>query len=71
MATQAHLDAAAVDEFSPERQHELLDREARQSFNLTAEEFAQKWHAGEFRGDDDPKATQVAMLLPDAWTSPV
>jgi len=27
-------------------------------------EFTRRWNAGEFADSDDPKVTQVAMLLP-------
>ena len=56
-----------VTELTPEEQTEQLEREARRLLNVGAKEFARRWHAGEYRGSDDPKVTQVAMLLPDAW----
>ncbi len=59
--------AADVAELTPEEQHDLLDREARKILGIGADEFAKKWHAGEFSENDDPRVTQVAMLLPDAW----
>jgi hypothetical protein len=60
-------DATEFEELSPEQDRELLEREALRLLNLSAEEFARRWKAGEYRDSDDPKATQVAMLLPDAW----
>ncbi|BCB81332.1 hypothetical protein GCM10022251_61810 [Phytohabitans flavus] len=68
MATDTQTDpAATVDEMTPEEQRALLEREARRNLNMSADEFAAKWRAGEFQGNEDPKVTQVAMLLPDAW----
>jgi hypothetical protein len=65
--TQRDAAEFEVTELTPEGQRELLEREARRLLNVGAEEFAQRWHAGEYRDSDDPKITQVAMLLPDAW----
>lgn len=56
-----------VMELTAAEEREILDREARRLFNMSAEQFARKWHSGEFRDDEDPRVTQVAMLLPDAW----
>lgn len=65
--TQPDTDPAAdVDELTPEQQQDLLEREAQRYFNMTAEEFAQRWRDGEFRENDDPWVARVAMLLPDA-----
>lgn len=69
MATQLETDPAAnVDELTTEQQRDLLDREARRNLGISGEEFESRWTSGEFRGNDDPKVTQVAMLLPDAWS---
>jgi len=69
MTTEINTDAAAeVDELTPQQNRDLFDREARRLLGMSAEEFAAKWHAGEFRDNDDPKVTRVAMLLPDAWS---
>ena len=54
---------------------ELSDSDARAAFDaeacrvlgITGDEFARRWHAGQYRDCDDPRITQVAMLLPDAW----
>lgn len=42
----------------------LLDREARELLNITGVEFAAKWAAGEYVDADDPRITDLAMLLP-------
>lgn len=69
MTTHTHADPAAdVDEQTPQQYSELLEREAKRLMGMSAEEFAERWRSGEFRGNDDPKVTQVAMLLPDAWS---
>lgn len=68
MRTQVDADAAAeVEEQTEEQRRELLEHEARRLMGMSAEEFAERWRNGEFRENDDPKVTQVAMLLPDAW----
>jgi hypothetical protein len=69
MTTQTNADAAAdVDELTPQQTRDLLEREAQRLLSMSADDFATKWRAGEFKANDDPKVTQVAMLLPDAWT---
>ncbi len=67
MLTKRDATASEVTELTPEGQADLLEREARRLLNVSAEEFARRWHAGEYQHNDDPKITQVAMLLPDAW----
>lgn len=42
----------------------MLERSARQALGISADEFARRWYAGAYRDCDDPKVTQVAMLLP-------
>lgn len=54
-------------EISDEEAEAMLDREARHLFNISGAEFARRWHAGAFRNSTDPRVTQVAMLLPNAW----
>jgi hypothetical protein len=62
-------DAHDVDvvELTPDEEYEYIQRESRRLLGMDLDEFRQRWQAGEFRGNDDPKVTQVAMLLPDAW----
>jgi hypothetical protein len=54
-------------ELSEEEARQMLDRESRRLLNVSGEEFARRWYAGEYRDSEDPDVTQVAMLLPDAW----
>jgi hypothetical protein len=68
MKTEIAADPAAdVDELTAEQQRDLLEREAQRYLNMSAAEFARRWRDGEFRENDDPRVTRVAMLLPDAW----
>lgn len=69
MLTQREGAEPGVDvvELTAEESRAMLDREARHLLNVDAEEFARKWHAGDYRDSADPRVTQVAMLLPDAW----
>jgi hypothetical protein len=43
---------------------ELLDREARKYFNMSGEEFARKYRAGELEGPNHPHVDRVSMLIP-------
>lgn len=64
LVTQSTADE--VVELTAEEDREILEREARRLLNLSADEFARRWDAGEYKHDSDPKVTQVAMLLPHA-----
>jgi len=44
----------------------MLDRAARESLNISGEEFLTRWDAGEYEDLDDPAITRVAMLIPFA-----
>ena len=64
-ASDAH--EIEVVELTAEQEHEYLQRESMRLLNIGgADEFARRWHAGEYCDNDDPRLTQVAMLLPDA-----
>jgi hypothetical protein len=54
-------------ELTRDEAREMLDREAGRLLGVSGEEFVRRWYAGEYRDCEDPKITQVAMLLPDAW----
>lgn len=62
-------DARDIDavELTPDEEYEYIQRECRRLLGMELDEFRRRWQAGEFRDNDDPKVTQVAMLLPDAW----
>ncbi|MFI6333177.1 hypothetical protein ACIBBG_33495 [Micromonospora chersina] len=64
MATKTGAELIEFGELSAEDQQGMLERAARSLLNLTAEEFRQRWEAGLYREDEDPRVTQVAMLLP-------
>ncbi|MDQ3702735.1 MAG: hypothetical protein M3442_17695 [Chloroflexota bacterium] len=43
----------------------IIDRQARRYLNMSGEEFARRWRAGEFKDDpDQPGMMHVVMLLP-------
>lgn len=69
MITQRSGAAGDTDvmELTDDEARQMLDREARRLLNVSGEEFTRRWYAGEYRDCEDPKITQVAMLLPDAW----
>lgn len=56
-----------IAELTEEQLLAIIDREARQMFNISGEEFSRRWRDGEYRDSDDPRIMQVAILLPDAW----
>ncbi|MEU5786186.1 hypothetical protein ABZ754_00465 [Micromonospora purpureochromogenes] len=66
MLTASDAHDIQVVELTTDEEHEYIQRESRRLLGMDVEEFRQRWEAGEFRGNDDPKVTQVAMLLPDA-----
>jgi hypothetical protein len=66
MFTERDSEQIELVELSPEEDRQIVEREARRQFNMGADEFAQRWHAGEYRSCDDPKVTSLGMLLPDA-----
>jgi hypothetical protein len=54
-------------EVSLEEGRAILDRQARRCLNMSGDEFARAWDAGEFDDDPDrPEVIDVAMLLPFA-----
>lgn len=58
-----------IEELSCEEGWRLLDRQARLYLHMGAEDFIQRWDAGEFDDPDDrtkngPEVMRVAMLLP-------
>ena len=57
---------------SEAREH--FDRYARYFMGISAQEFITRWYAGEYgENDDDPEATELAMLMPmiglDPWAN--
>lgn len=63
MTTNAELEFDVV-ELTEREERALLERSARDLLGISADEFARRWSAGNYRDCDDPKVTQVAMLLP-------
>lgn len=53
-----------VEEMAPGAVSELLDREARVVLHISGAEFAEKWAAGDYMDADDPRITDLAILLP-------
>ena len=57
-------DDVTIDEMSRDELLALIDREARENFNMSGEDFAAKWASGGFQGVDDPRLSDLAILLP-------
>lgn len=53
-----------IRELSVEEGERLLDRQSRRYLDMSGEEFARKWRAGEIEADSRPEVMRVAMLLP-------
>ena len=66
MLTRRETEQVDLVELTPEEERELLEQEAQRQLNMSADEFARQWRAGEYRDCDDPKVTSLGMLLPDA-----
>ena len=72
MIAAPRTDDGDIRELSVEDGWSLLEREARQSLQMSAREFIDKWRAGAFGNlDADPDVLDVVMLLPfvgiDPW----
>lgn len=67
MPTLRDATTTEIQEMTTDEVLAQLDREARRTLGMSGEDFAEKWRNGEFRDNADPRVTQVAMLLPDAW----
>jgi len=57
-------DGVKIQELSREEGRKLLDEVAKHYLNMSADEFARRWDAGEFVGEERPEVMRVAMLLP-------
>lgn len=58
-----------VVELTAEQEQRCAASECRRLLGIEIGEFTRRWRNGDYRNSDDPKFTQVAMLLPDAWES--
>lgn len=56
-----------VVELTAEQERRYAASECHRLLGIEIGEFARRWRNGDYRTSDDPKVTQVAMLLPDAW----
>ena len=63
MTTNANVGIETVELTSAE-ERAMLEHSAQQLLGISADEFARRWESGAYRNCDDPKVTQVAMLLP-------
>ena len=45
---------------------QLVDRQTRRYFNMSADEFIAVWNTGVFDNDPRPEVAHVAMLIPFA-----
>lgn len=66
MATVTHTSAPSPEPVTEEEGLALLDEQARKRLGMSADEFLEKWDAGEFEGreGDRPDIVKVAMLVP-------
>jgi hypothetical protein len=64
MLTASDAHDIEVVELTAHEEYEYIEQESRRLLGMDLSEFRQRWAAGEFRDNDDPKVTQVAMLLP-------
>jgi hypothetical protein len=55
-----------VRELTEDESHRLFDRAARRYLKMSGKEFLRRWGLGEFRDDDRPEVTHLAMLIPFA-----
>lgn len=53
-----------VEELEPGAVERLRDREAWDLLGISGDEFAERWTAGDYANSDDPRITDLAMLLP-------
>lgn len=67
MLTASNAREIEVVELTAEQEREYAAAECRKLLGIEINEFLRKWRNGDYRNSDDPKVTQVAMLLPDAW----
>ena len=54
-----------IRQLSPEQGYALLDKQTRQHFGISANEFIEAWRAGKFRDEEKyPEAVGLAMMIP-------
>lgn len=59
------MDSQAEELLSDEEAFAAFDAAARHFLNMSGEEFARQWDAGELRGFVHPALTDVAILRPN------
>lgn len=64
------LDPERFEFISIEEGKQLLDEQACQYLNMSGEEFARRYHAGEIEDYEDSDVIRVSMLLPFWELSP-
>jgi len=52
-----------ADEMTEAEMQALREAEAQHYFGISAEEWARRWHAGEYAGRDDSRTLGLAMLF--------
>ncbi|MEV6848763.1 hypothetical protein [Actinoplanes sp. NPDC051411] len=67
MRTASNAHEIDVVELTADEEHANIDGECQRALGIGIEEFTRRWHSGYYQDCDDPRVTQVAMLLPDAW----
>jgi hypothetical protein len=51
------------DELSVEEEEQLANEEAQRNLGISFDEFKERWRAGDYRNNPDPKVTSVAFWL--------
>ncbi len=64
METVTSVDSHLI---SAEEHLEMFDNAARLRLNMSGEEFARRWDAGEYYDRDEPWVMFVASLRPNGW----
>lgn len=60
---KSKLDPERIDWVTIEEARELLDRQARHYLNMSGEEFARRYHAGEIEDYEDSNVIRVSYAL--------
>jgi hypothetical protein len=59
-----HKRIKGVDYITNEEGRRILDRQARESFGMSGEEFVRRYRSGETKGLDHSEVTRLSMLIP-------
>lgn len=65
----ADCDSGTVEtiELTAEQEADFIEREALKVAGVNTAEFIRRWKAGKYRDSDDPRITDLAILIPELW----